>query len=145
MDSCFLVIYLEKVALTESSYRDENGFALVEELRQEFFETYPELTKSPQSNPIFSTDKRYLNEVCAKYNLKTSEDKSLVEARSKIQGTTETMRNNVVFMMANRTEADVMLCLTFSNWKRIQVTLLITQGHLMRLHSRWQVSIGGDR
>lgn len=52
-------------------------------------------------------DTRYLNEVCAKYNLRKGEDKALTEAKAKIQGTTEVMRNNVVMMMANRDEANV--------------------------------------
>ena len=81
------------IAVTQTYYHEENGFSLVEELRQEFFQTYPELLKVPHSNPLFSSDKRYLNDICIKYNSKSG-DENLAKAREKIQSTTD--RKSVV-------------------------------------------------
>ena len=81
---------------------------MVEELRQEFFQTYPELMRTPMSNPMFSSDKRYLHEICKKYNTGSSEeDKVLTDTKQKIEGTTAAMKSNVVLMMGNQDQAKV--------------------------------------
>jgi len=117
---------------------------LVEELRQEFFGAYPELVKTPQANPMFSNDKRYLNEVCAKYNA-SNEDKALWETRAKIAGTTETMKNNMVLMMASRDDANVMDYIISRNLINRLMILLTMQGNSVKVHSFWKESLGGDR
>ncbi|MDR3548748.1 MAG: hypothetical protein P4M11_10875 [Candidatus Pacebacteria bacterium] len=97
--------------MTNTQYSELTGFLLVEELRQEFFQTYPELMKTPLSNPLFSSDKRYLNEICRKYNAprSTEEDDKLAAAKLRIEGTTAAMRDNVVMMMGNQEQAKVRL------------------------------------
>ena len=101
------VYYILVLALAQTYYNEQDGYSLVEELRQEFFQNYPGLEKNPQSNSPFSSDKRYLNDICAKYNSRKG-DKALEEAKSKIQGTTDAMKNNMVLMMGNQDRAKVL-------------------------------------
>ena len=79
---------------------------MIEELRQEFFQTFPDLAKSPQANALFSTDKRYLNEICSKYNAFPM-DKNLEEAKNKLDTTTSIMKENVSLLMGNQEQAHV--------------------------------------
>ena len=79
---------------------------MIEELRQEFCQTFPDLAKSPQENALCSTDKRYLNEICSKYNAFTM-DKNLEEAKNKLDTTTTLMKENVSLLMGNQEQAHV--------------------------------------
>ena len=83
--------------------------------------------------------------MCAKYNSRREEDKSLVDARARIQGTTNTMRSNLINMMASRDEANVIDLITYSNSKRILMISLSMQGNSVQMRKHWQESIGGDK
>jgi len=79
---------------------------MVEELRQEFFQTFPELTKLPKANGLFSADKRYLNELYKKYSDPSfSGNDALGEAKKIIEDTKFTMKENITSMMENREES----------------------------------------
>eukprot|EP00826_Nyctotherus_ovalis_P057879 TRINITY_DN7928_c0_g1_i16.p1 TRINITY_DN7928_c0_g1~~TRINITY_DN7928_c0_g1_i16.p1 ORF type:complete len:158 (+),score=33.69 TRINITY_DN7928_c0_g1_i16:425-898(+) len=79
---------------------------MVEELRQEFLQTFPELAKSPHSNAPFSADKRYLNGLCKKYN-DLSGNRTLEEAKGKVEGAKTIMKENVISLMGNKEQVAV--------------------------------------
>lgn len=65
--------------------------------------------KTPESNPMFSSDKRYLLEICARYNAvkHVPQDDKLQEAKLKLENTTATMKTSMVMMVSNQEQAKV--------------------------------------
>ena len=92
------------MTLTQNYYPTESGILMLEELRQEFFQNYPELTKDSNANLAFSNDKKFLAEICAKYNSKTDK---LTETQQKIDSTTAAMKSGVANMVMNEEQAKV--------------------------------------
>ena len=91
------VILVTSMALFKSNCWDEDKFLMIEELLQEFFNTYPELQKTPQANINFENNHKYLNEICDKY---TSINE--VSIPTGTESTTNNIQNNVVSIEGNQ-------------------------------------------
>lgn len=64
--------------------------------------------KNPTGSALFSSDKRYLHEICKKYNAASNpDDKIMADTKQKIEGTTAAMKNNMILMMGNQDQAKV--------------------------------------
>ena len=81
---------------------------MLEELRQGFFQAYPDLAKNPMGTPAISGDKRLLVDICARYNSPVSgQNDNLTAAKQTINKATAAMKTNVVEMVANTGQAKV--------------------------------------
>eukprot|EP00826_Nyctotherus_ovalis_P057881 TRINITY_DN7928_c0_g1_i4.p2 TRINITY_DN7928_c0_g1~~TRINITY_DN7928_c0_g1_i4.p2 ORF type:complete len:133 (+),score=53.07 TRINITY_DN7928_c0_g1_i4:425-823(+) len=108
---------------------------MVEELRQEFLQTFPELAKSPHSNAPFSADKRYLNGLCKKYN-DLSGNRTLEEAKGKVEGAKTIMKENVISLMGNK-EQVAKLEVSTSEFAG-QAKRFDESSHLIAQNYRWE-------
>ncbi len=82
---------------------------MLEELRQGFLQTFPELAKNPKASSMCSSDKRFLLEICAKYNA-IQPSNQLAEAKQHVEATTNIMKSNVLNMMQNAEQAQASIC-----------------------------------
>lgn len=90
------------VAITQNYYQHENAIFMLEELRQEFYQNYPELTKDRNADLTFSSDRKFLQDVCGKYNKAGSESsQKLAETQQKVDSTAAAMKTNVAGMVLN--------------------------------------------
>ena len=87
----FMGNLIASIALIKSNCLEEDKFLMIEELRQEFFNTYPELQKTPQANINFENNHKYLNEICDKY---TSINE--ISIPTETEEITNNMKNNVL-------------------------------------------------
>ena len=80
----FLCNFSINIGLLNNNVKGANGFLITEELRQQFFEVYPEVIKNSSATLSFNKNNHYLYELCKKYGVENTDNSMLIENETKV-------------------------------------------------------------